>query len=139
MAEVGIHFEYIVVSVFDRPFEAGDISGSQSELAFPFNHEQAFGKFFLQPANDVGRTVGRIVFDDQNVETFFQSEYCPDDIFDIFLLIVSRNYHNTVTCLHGVSIMSCKYTYKIWIPFRVLYFSSEKRKCVCPKAQVRFK
>ena len=106
MAEVGIHFKDVVVSLFDRPFEAGDVSCSQSEFAFSFNHEQTFGEFLLQTAYDVGRSVGRVVFDDQNMECLFQSEYCPDYILDVFLLIVSRNNHDTVTCLHGVSIIS---------------------------------
>ena len=64
MAEVGVHFEYIVISFFYRPLEPGDIGSSQSQFTLALYHEQAVGKFLLQPAYNSCRAVRRAVFYD---------------------------------------------------------------------------
>ena len=101
MAEVGIHFEDVIVFLFDGPSESGDVSRAESQFSFSLYHEEAFWELLLHPSYYVGSAVGRVVFYHKNVEDFLQSEHRADDVLDIFFFIVSRNNYNAVTCLHN--------------------------------------
>ena len=68
MAEVGIHFEHIVVLVFDGPLETRNVSGTQAQLSFALYHEKTVGELLLHPLHNVGGTVRRVVFDNQNMK-----------------------------------------------------------------------
>ena len=96
MAEVGIHFEHIIVLMFDGPLETGDIGGSEPEFPLAFHHEEAVGELPLHPADDVGSAVGRVILDDEDVEKLFQSEYRPDDVLDVLLFVIGRYDDNAI-------------------------------------------
>ena len=100
MAEVGIHFEHIVVLVFDGPLESRNVSGTQAQLSFALYHEKTVGELLLHPLHNVGGTVRRVVFDNQNMKILLQSEDCPDDILDVFLFVIGR-YDNDAVGFHG--------------------------------------
>ena len=90
MGEIRIHFKDVVITVFQSPFESGDVSRSQTEFAFAFQHVQA-GKFFLERFHNIGGSIGRIVFYDQNVEFWVEREDTTNDVLYIFFFVVGRN------------------------------------------------
>ena len=101
MTEVGIHLEDIVVGMFQRPFEAHDIRSTQPLLPAAFQKEQTVGKLLRhQSFHDSCRTVGRTIVNNQNMETLLQTEYGPDNLLDVLLLVIRRNDDNTVACVH---------------------------------------
>ena len=100
MTEIGVHLKDVIVMMFQRPFETGDVGGSQPQLAFAFYHEQAFGEFLLQSSDNGGSTVRRTVFDNKDMEYFFQGENGADDIFDVLPFVVCGNDNDAVRCLH---------------------------------------
>ena len=124
MTEVGIHLEDIVVGMFQRPFEAHDIRSTQPLLPAAFQKEQTVGKLLRhQSFHDSCRTVGRTIVNNQYMETLgfafvrhdsaicastvalavpsvFQTEYGPDNLLDVLLLVIRRNDDNTVACVH---------------------------------------
>ena len=84
--------------MFESPFEAFDVSRAQSELAAAFYEEESVFELFSHKLfHYVCRTVGRAVVDDENVEYLLQSENGPYDFFDVFNLVVCRDYYNAVT------------------------------------------
>lgn len=97
VAEVGVHLEDVFVVVLQRPTEACDVGRAQAQLAATLHHEQAVGELFaLQAADNLGRTVGRPVFDDQDVETMLQGKDGPYDVLDILPLVVGRDDDDAV-------------------------------------------
>ena len=109
MTEIGIHLEDVVVIVFQRPFEAGDIGRAQSEFAFPLDDEETVAELRRHHTPDDGcRPVGGTVVDHENMEAFFQGEYRTDDLVDILLLVIGRNDDNTVAFVHNLMIDGAK-------------------------------
>ena len=97
VAEVGVHLEDVFVVVLQRPAEACDVGCAQAQLAATLHHEQAVGELFsLQAADNLGRTVGRPVFDDQDVEPMLQGKDGPQDVLDILPLVVGRDDDDAV-------------------------------------------
>ena len=97
VAEVGVHLEDVFVVVLQRPAEACDVGGAQAQLTATLHHEQAVGELFaLQAADNLGRTVGRPVFDDQDVETMLQGKDGPYDVLDILPFIIGRDDDDAV-------------------------------------------
>jgi hypothetical protein len=72
VTKVGIHLEYIVVSVTQTPFKACDIGRAQSLLAFAFNHKKAVRKLLLQRFYNRGSSIGRTIINNQYMEYLFQ-------------------------------------------------------------------
>ena len=96
VAEVGIHFEDILITSLQCPLKAGYIGCSQSQLSFALHHEEAFRKLLLQGLYNGSRSVGRTVFNDKDVKTMFQSKNGTDDIFYILPFIVGGDDDNAV-------------------------------------------
>ena len=73
VAEVGIHLENVVVAVFERPLEASDVGGAETQFPTTLQNEQTVGKFFLSHhiLDNGGSPVRRTVVDNEDVEAFF--------------------------------------------------------------------
>ena len=91
MGEVCIHLEDVVVSLLDRPFEAGDVGRSESLLSRALYHEEALGKLRLESLHDPGSSVGGTVLDDEDVEMAFERKHFPDNPFDVLFFFVGRD------------------------------------------------
>ena len=96
MAEVGVHFEDVVILMFYGPFESGDVGSTQAQLALTLYHKEAVGKLGLHTAYNVGCAVGRVVLDDEDVEIFLEGEHRTNDVFDVFLLVIGRYDNNAI-------------------------------------------
>ena len=88
MAEVGIHFENVVILMFYGPFESGNVGSTQTQLTLALYHKEAVGELGLHMANDVGCAVGRVVLDDEDVEIFLEGEHRTDNVLDVLLFII---------------------------------------------------
>ena len=99
MAKVGIHFEHAFIIAFERPLEARHVSGAKSHLAFTTNEmdSRIFVGFGL---NKVTRSIRRTVIHHQNFKTFILFQNRRHDEENVLLLIVSRNYNQTLRELH---------------------------------------
>ena len=83
--------------MLQRPADACFVGGAQALLAATLHHEQAVGELFaLQAADNLGRTVGRPVFDDQDVEPMLQGKDGPQDVLDILPLVVGLDDDDAV-------------------------------------------
>ena len=54
VTEVCIHLEDIVIGVFQCPFEACDIGGTESQFPCPLKDKQSVGEFFFHESFDDG-------------------------------------------------------------------------------------
>ena len=68
MREIQVHLEDKVIAVIDRPFESGDISRAETQLALAFDDVDASGILLHLLFDDGGGAVGRIVVDDKYVK-----------------------------------------------------------------------
>ena len=100
MAEVGIHLYHIVVTVLIAPAHTVEVSGTKSQLTLALHDEKTIGEPLHQALHDVGRTVGRIVLDDEHIELFFEGEDLADDGLDILFFVVSRGDNQ---CIRHIS------------------------------------
>ena len=91
VGEIGIHFEDVVISLFQGPFEALQIGRSQSQLAAALYQVQPLRGRFLEFLHDGGGSVGGAVVYNQDVKVSGKGEYGGDDFADILLLIIGRN------------------------------------------------
>ena len=87
MGKVGIHLENIVVAVLQRPFESGEVGGSQPLFPLAFQQEQPLRERFLEGLDNAGRPVGGAVVNDQNMVSARKAENLSDDFFNVLLLI----------------------------------------------------
>ena len=101
MAEVSIHLENIAVVSFQSPLESSNVGSTQPEFSASLDDEETVGKLLLahHSFDNSRRTVGRSVVNHQDVETFVQSEHCPDDFLNILLLVVGRYDDNAVALM----------------------------------------
>ena len=103
MGKVGIHLENIVVAVLQRPFESGEVGGSQPLFPLAFQQEQPLREFSLKGFDDTGRPVRGAVVNDQNMVSAGKAEHLSDDLFNVFLLIEGGN-DNQLAMLHDTNI-----------------------------------
>src|SRR5690606_42059003 len=85
-----------------------DIGRAQSQFPLAFFDMQLARIVFLQALYDLGGSVGRAVVDDQNIEKIRQGEYLADDLFNIFLLIISRYNYKAIYQRHTIKIKRTK-------------------------------
>ena len=118
VGKVGIHFENIVVTLLQCPFEACDIGGSESKFAASFNQMQSSGiiplsglKFFLQVFHNSGSPVRRAVVNHQHVVTSLDAEDCVYDFCYVLLFVVcGDDYDFPVHITQIIKIMRRKFS-----------------------------
>lgn len=93
MREVGVHLEDVLVVTRQSPLETVDVGRAEAELAFPLFDEKPVGKLLHQTLHDVSRAVRTVVFDDKDVKLHWKVEDVADDLLDVLLLVVSRDYY----------------------------------------------
>ena len=98
MGKIGIHFEDVIVPVFQWPFESGDIGRAESQLPFTFDHVK-LREFGLKTFDNLSRAVGRVVLYNEHIKLWFQFKNITKNIFDILFLVISRYDDNSV--VHG--------------------------------------
>ena len=89
--EIAVHLENVVVSVFERPLESGQVGRSQSQFALTFDQVQLPGILLLFFLHDRSRAVRRAVVDDQQVEFFGQRKDFVDHRTDVVQLVIGGN------------------------------------------------
>ena len=102
MAEVGIHFEDVVVAMFQRPFESGNVGRSKAQFALALNEVQlVFELSSHESLDNVGGAVGRTVVNDKYFKIVcFQSADGADDALNIFFFVVGRYDNDAITLFH---------------------------------------
>ena len=89
VAEVGIHLEDIVVAVLQPPSETADIGCTESEFTLPLDKEETVSELALhQVLDDSGRSVGRAVVNDEDMERHRQRKDGARDGFDVLFFVV---------------------------------------------------
>ena len=63
---------------------------------FPNQIQKTVRKLVLKSFNNCGRAIRRAVVDNQDMKCFLEAENGPDDVLDIFLLVVRRNNDNAI-------------------------------------------
>ena len=102
VAEVGVHLEDVAVVAFQSPLESGDIGRAKSQFSASFHDEEAALELVLhQVVDNVGRTVGTAIVDDQDVKVFLQAEDGSYDLLYVLLLVVRRDDDDAVALLHN--------------------------------------
>ena len=103
VGEIGVHFTNIVVAVFERPLESGQVGGSQAQFPAALQQEQPVREFLLQAFHRIGGPVRGPVVDDQDVVIPVQGEYGARDLLDVLDFVVGRNddqfFHITSLCI----------------------------------------
>ena len=86
--KVRVHLKNILVVLLEGPLEAVDVGGTQAQLALALVEVYASRMLSLHLAHQVGRAVGRIVVDDEQVEGFRQCNHSLDDGLDVLAFLV---------------------------------------------------
>ena len=100
MRKIGVHFKNIAVPFVDGPFEAVDVSGSESQLPPSLFQENGLAEPGLQLPYDLRRSIGRSVVDHQNMKILLQVMHRLQDLFNILPFVICWNNDEL---LHGLS------------------------------------
>ena len=66
MGEIGIHLEYVVRSVAQRPVKSGDVSSPQPLFAVPMQDMDATWILLCQPLCNLACSIWRVVIYDEH-------------------------------------------------------------------------
>lgn len=117
VTEVGVHLEYIVISVLQGPFKARYVCRAQAQLAAALNDKQTVGKLALHQSVNYSRgAVGRAVVYHENIKTFFKREHRPYNLLDVLFLVIRRYNDYAVAFVHVLNVFCLCVLYMSCLP-----------------------
>ena len=98
MREVGIHLNYVVITLLQRPFEAGNIGSAKSQFPAAFHNIDAIGNLSYEPFHNSRSAIGTVVVDNKNIKfmLLLKSQHRLDYRLDVLFLIISGDDYYTV-------------------------------------------
>ena len=106
MREVGVHFEYEIVTVVDGILKPGDVSGTESEFTGTLNDENTAWVLCYFVFNDSSSTVRRVVVYNEDVKIMRKSDNGVDDSRRVLFLVV--HWYNNKAVAHKRKIFGAK-------------------------------
>lgn len=105
MTKIRVHLKNKLIITLQGPLKPSDISRPQPKLTPPLKNKETVVKLlFHKPLHHTSRTIGRIIIHHENMKIIRQRKHRPDNFLNIFNLVKSRDYYDTIVIFHSINL-----------------------------------